>query len=382
MQPAEGFAVQGWCPGALRPMRSGDGLVVRLRPRLARLTADQVLALCGATQAFAAGRIDLTNRANLQLRGAHEDELPALEAALDRLDLLDETPELEARRNILVAPDWTAGDDTARIAAELTARLLELPLLPSKVGFAIDAGAAPILQTDPADFRIERGAAGGLILRAEGRATGCALENGREVDALIRLARWFADSGGADAGRMARLGAALPGWADWNEAHAASRARLQPGCNRPGPVLGLAFGQVESSALADAIRRSGAMALRVTPWRMIVLEGARALPSGLAPDFIAAPDAPELRVDACAGAPFCPQATVETRALALRLAPHVSGSLHISGCAKGCARPGAADWVLTGRNGRFDLVRNGRPGGPPEHAGLTAAAVLNRFGAA
>ena len=27
MTPA--FAVQGWCPGALRPMESGDGLVVR-----------------------------------------------------------------------------------------------------------------------------------------------------------------------------------------------------------------------------------------------------------------------------------------------------------------------------------------------------------------
>ena len=26
--------VQGWCPGAHRPMMSGDGLVVRVRPRL------------------------------------------------------------------------------------------------------------------------------------------------------------------------------------------------------------------------------------------------------------------------------------------------------------------------------------------------------------
>ncbi|MFD1807161.1 hypothetical protein ACFSHQ_00890 [Gemmobacter lanyuensis] len=33
--------MQGWCPGALRPMMSGDGLVVRVRPRLGRLRADQ-----------------------------------------------------------------------------------------------------------------------------------------------------------------------------------------------------------------------------------------------------------------------------------------------------------------------------------------------------
>ena len=25
-------AIKGWCPGALRPMQSGDGLVVRVRP--------------------------------------------------------------------------------------------------------------------------------------------------------------------------------------------------------------------------------------------------------------------------------------------------------------------------------------------------------------
>ena len=26
------FEIKGWCPGALRPMLSGDGLVVRVRP--------------------------------------------------------------------------------------------------------------------------------------------------------------------------------------------------------------------------------------------------------------------------------------------------------------------------------------------------------------
>ena len=36
---------KGWCPGAYRPMMSGDGLVVRVRPVLARLTQAQVLGL-------------------------------------------------------------------------------------------------------------------------------------------------------------------------------------------------------------------------------------------------------------------------------------------------------------------------------------------------
>ena len=34
--------VFGWCPGALRPMMSGDGLVVRLRVPMGRLNPDQI----------------------------------------------------------------------------------------------------------------------------------------------------------------------------------------------------------------------------------------------------------------------------------------------------------------------------------------------------
>ena len=42
--------VRGWCPGALRPMQSGDGLIVRLRPR-GHLTPAQLLAIASARRA-------------------------------------------------------------------------------------------------------------------------------------------------------------------------------------------------------------------------------------------------------------------------------------------------------------------------------------------
>ena len=38
-----GFEIKGWCPSALRPMLSGDGLVVRLRPRGGRLSSAQAV---------------------------------------------------------------------------------------------------------------------------------------------------------------------------------------------------------------------------------------------------------------------------------------------------------------------------------------------------
>ena len=66
--------IRGWCPGAHRPMMSGDGLVVRVRPRLARLTTEQVLGLCAAARRHGNGTIDLTNRANLQMRGVDEED--------------------------------------------------------------------------------------------------------------------------------------------------------------------------------------------------------------------------------------------------------------------------------------------------------------------
>ncbi|MFT3757889.1 cobalamin biosynthesis protein CobG [Thauera sp.] len=394
--------VRGWCPGALRPMMSGDGLVMRLRPRLARFTRAQVLGICEAAARHAAGLIDLTSRANLQVRGVGEADWPKLLELFGGLDLLDADVRLESRRNLLVAPDWISGDDTERIATGLLARLGELPELPAKVGFAIDAGPAPRLQGDSADFRIERGVDGGLILRADGRAAGVVLEPGEEIGALIAIARWFIDSGGKAAGRMARHAAPLPDWARGATLPARAAEPLRCGGYALGAIHALPFGQVSADELAEAMLRSGAHAMRITPWRQVLLEGAEPqhasrLASGSLDVEKAA--AAGWRVEACAGAPFCPQASAETRPLAFHLldlaargrlqagqggAP-AGGSgvctLHVSGCAKGCAHPDAATVCLTGRDGVFDLAYDARPGETPCAAGLAVDAVLARLGA-
>jgi len=36
-----------------------------------------------------------------------------------------------------------------------------------------------------------------------------------------------------------------------------------------------------------------------------------------------------------------------------------AGTVHVSGCAKGCAKSGRADLVLVGSEGRYGIVRNG-----------------------
>ncbi len=361
---------KGWCPGAHRPMPSGDGLILRVRPRLGRLDAAQVMRLCDAAGRYGSGILELTSRANLQIRGVTEDGFPPLLEALDALGLIDADTGAEARRNVVVAPLWRDGDDTQRIAAALLARLHELPPLPAKFGFAVDAGAAPVLGGVGADVRIERGADGRLIVRADGAVTGQAVPD--PVAAALALAGWFAANSGEAAGRMARLKAPEGG-----AAPAAAEPAPEPGATALGPLVGAPFGQVEAAALAALVRESGAAAVRVTPWRSLLLEGGGRVP---APGFVDRPCNPLMAVDACAGAPACSAATVETRRLARVLAGRVSGRLHVSGCAKGCARARPADVVLVGRDGRFDLVLGGRAGDAPVATGLTPEAVLARIG--
>lgn len=361
--------VRGWCPTAWRPMAAGDGLLLRVRPRLGRLDRRQALALCAVARDHGNGEIDLTNRAGLQLRGIGMDWEPAV-TALVGAGLADGDPAREAAPAILVSPDWREGDDTHRIALAVMEALPSLPPLPGKIGIAIDAGNVAVLTASPADFRIERGAGGNLMLRADGRPAGVALPPGGEAAALIALTHWFFETGGAEAGRMARHHAPLPPWAAGDAAPLIGRpATIGP--HPSGQAIGLPFGRIGADGLKAIMLSPGVRAARLTPWRILIAEGGGA---GLDPG-----DAALLGVDACVGAPACPQATVETRALAMRLAPRLSGSLHVSGCAKGCARARPAGTVLTGRDGRFDLAFAAAAGGEPAVADLTADLLLARF---
>ena len=89
---------KGWCPGAHRPMASGDGLILRVRPQCARLTAAQALGLCAAAERHGSGILELTSRANLQIRGVTQAAFPPLLAALDML-----APRAEAAARVELA---------------------------------------------------------------------------------------------------------------------------------------------------------------------------------------------------------------------------------------------------------------------------------------
>jgi precorrin-3B synthase len=363
----QGPIIQGWCPGALRPMMSGDGLVVRVRPRGGRLTAVQVAGIAELAAQHGNGLFDLSNRANLQLRGVTSESHPALIDGLRALGCLDANAEAESRRNIMVSPFW-ADDATQAIyhALETALDAPNAPQLPGKFGFSIDLSPHNQLTTAAADIRIEAGM-DGIVVRGEGFATGALATTANDAAAhAITLAEWFTQTDHIknNRGRMATLFADLSP----NDRHSRlpvafklAQAR-QPTQTTPpiGPcdqgfMLGFAFGQIQAQTLA-ALADLGP--LRLTPWRRVLIEGLAAAPN--LPHTINRPDDPLLRVVACTGAPGCPQALGQTRGLATALAPHVppGKTLHVSGCAKGCAHPAAADFTLVATAAGFAPLHN------------------------
>lgn len=371
--------IQGWCPGALRPMPSGDGWIIRVRPPGGRLTPQQAREIARLARAHGNGVIDLSSRANIHLRGITESSYAPLIEGLDALGLIDDNPEAEERRNIVVSPFWSRDDGSVELAAALAKALAapDAPHLPAKFGFAIDCGPRPVLNDVSADIRLERSADGGLICRANGAATAARVSPATAVSTMLALADWFVHSGGisGERGRMAAhlaRGAALP--EIFNEVPAPSSASYSPA---PGPVaqgvlVGFEFGQV-AAELLEAL--SGLGVLRVTPWRMLLIEGINAMPD--LPGLITQPDDPMLRVIACTGAPGCRQAARPTRALARSLAPHLPDGavLHVSGCSKGCAHDRPTALTLTAQAEGFDLIRNGRARDTAWRRGLTAEYV-------
>ncbi|HCR97847.1 MULTISPECIES: cobalamin biosynthesis protein CobG [Halomonas] len=374
--------IKGWCPGAWQPMETGDGWLVRVRPPLGQLSKAQMLALCDAAETYGNGLIELTSRANIQLRGVSESTWPPLMDFLVAHELVSAEPATEQQPQCLLAPGWQAGDDTHQLARLLQARGSELAAMPSKVGIAIDAGELAVLGDTAADFRVERAIEGGLIVRVEGQACGTPVGSiEAAIEHLIRLTHWFVESGGNDAGRMRRHKVPLPAWspAKMRPASASAMenatqgAALALGEYQAGMVYGLPFGRVAADELRAAVTPAAVSHIRVTPWRRLWVKGASEPVKGLISDN----QDTRLLMDACPGAPYCAQASVATQPLAKRLAPDVKRhSVHISGCAKGCARRSSADVCLVGQAGRFNLIVKGDAQSTPVKIGLTETEVV------
>lgn len=409
MKHAGPFEVKGWCPGALKPMQSGDGLIVRVRPRCGRLSPDELIALAEAAQRFGNGHIDLTRRANLQIRGVSEETLPRLHAVIGRLGLLDSTPQGEAVRNLMISPlagiDPTEVLDIRDIARKLARMLASEPTLwalPSKFGFIVDGGGRLTLANERADVRLAAVGNGAKIAVAIGLDAQAGTDwLGSVVPAIaasvaVETAHAFLELKPTGAGQRMRdlsadglasirlaMASRIDPLALDPRKTAGSLARrvglLELGSSRFAVGIGAPFGRVETDQLA---KLAGEMAacrvkeVRLSPWRILYAEVGSALAGNALLDaarsvgFITDPGDPLLRIEACPGAPACRSTRLDIRGDARRLAALLprfgfEGTIHVSGCAKGCAKSAAADLVLVGLEDRYGIVRNGAAGDCP-----------------
>ena len=351
-------------------MASGDGLIVRLRPRYGRLTREAVVSVLELSERFGNTMIDVTSRANLQLRGVSEKNHAELLSALYDLALIDPKQEAQPGRNLILAPYWDHGGIGEKLASEFYDRLAELPPLPSKFGFSIDMEEQSSLQNVSADIRLEILDAKTVLVYADGATAGRAVSRENAISAMHQLAEWFVLTGGRQAGRMARHLLTQPLPEDWQEVTRSVRQHslLHPGQIDLGTVVGVPFGQSSTSALRELMNDSAAAAIRLTPWRSLLLEGVKAPQTK---GFILSPQQNLGQANACSGAPACQAATVETRKFAQSLSAKTAKSLHVSGCAKGCAFPKTAEITITGRDGHYDLILNGAPWDVPHTSALT-----------
>ena len=262
--------------------------------------------------------------------------------------------------------------------------------LPAKFGLLIDGGGAVSIAAERADvalLAVGAEIALGIDMPSGTQWLGVTSPDAAAAAALLAVRTFLEAAGGATRTRMRGLSTA-------GIAHVRSvlAPMLRPGPIVPpktgralgaiGTVAGVAapFGRLEAEQLRGLValaEAAGARELRLSPWRAIYFGARDAAAAAQAVDaarflgLIVDSHDPLLRIEACPGAPDCKSSSVDARGDARRLAALASangydGSIHVSGCAKGCARSAPAKLVLVGKAGRYRLVRNATTRGPVE----------------
>jgi precorrin-3B synthase len=402
-------------------MASGDGLIVRVHPGLAELGSQRVHTLVALAERHGNGQIDVTRRANLQLRGISERALPALQQALVDSGWAAAKQAGERHFALLASPLLALDAKNAPlmfVAQELERALLSSAapsLLHPKLCIAID-DVERTLRDQAFDLALwpsahDAGRAELSAMDAERRPTllgSCAVEDAVAlllcvIDLLssqttrpLRMHEW-AGAAGLD-GLLAALSPKLTR-ADGQRAAPREPAPALLGAQRRARSwfgLSLPFGSGSAEqwrALLALSERFGSGALRLTTRReVLLLDVSEAAHAALYEEaaregFISHADDPLACVSACTGAPLCSAAHGETRSLARALAETVrpflmrGGHLHVSGCAKSCARSGPSELTLVYAADGLHLSRDAAAADAAQTPALSRAQLTSVLGA-
>ncbi len=390
---------RGACPGLSSPMPTGDGLLVRLLP-IGTIPLAAVADLCDAARRHGNSVIEVTSRGSLQFRGLSAASAPQFAAEIAALAIAAQES-VPVLCNPLAGLDAQELYDSAALAADLRRALARNQLttqLGAKVSVAIDGGGPLNLAKLAADIRLSaRVLNNGVALAVSvGGDEASAVHLGvvasaNAVETVLRLldvlARYDRDArardivGGEGAAVFRSVVADLlisthprdgRKMIPQKSVHSIGTHPLGNGVVACG--VGFAFGHADAGALqglADAAGAAGASGLRAAPERTLLAIGLtpEAVPAFVAAamelGFVGRPDDPRRHVVACAGAPICASAHLASRALApliaTSVAPYLDGAftIHVSGCAKGCAQAAPATLTLVGVPGGCALIADG-----------------------
>jgi precorrin-3B synthase len=398
------------CPGVLRPHLAADGALVRLRVPGGAVAISALKGLRAAAAELGDGRLGLTSRGNLQVRGIAPDKVGGLEALLGGLGLLPH-PTHDRVRNIIASPLSGRGpqsvEDVDPLVTALDAALCARPdliALPGRFLVGLDDGTGDIAGEEP-DVLALAVRPGRFEVRPFGAANGVRVGRARVVEAVLAAATAFLaerakqDSrawrvnelpGAAEAmvaalagagfaaspnSSLGEPGAPLPGLTEQGDGRfavcavvplgildgeqmdalaACAELAADPDLVDGGELDGLEFGDAQEAAgLADS-------PLRVTVWRRVVVRDLE-LPAALAAQellaavgLVVGPEEAWVRITACAGRPGCAKSRADVQADARAFAARGAARgplVHWAGCERGCGTPHGAVALLAEENG-------------------------------
>jgi ferredoxin-nitrite reductase len=394
------------CPGLFYATSAADGVLSRLRIPGGILNFQQCDAIANLADQFGGGYVDVTNRANLQVR---ESKISAEALTqLQQIGLASPIAELDAIRNIMSSPtagiDCQAAIDVRPFVTEWNQQIIahpEFAILSAKFSVCFDGGESVSVRDRPNDITfsiVENQFHLALSMGERGESpidVGIAVEPDHVLPTLTALTEVYCDLT-RPTGRKPRLRDILHDFGvksylqkveqrlpfefqkcevksersfrylqsrsspQYN--HLGTHAQRQSGLFYIGIVLPL--GRLETfqlRGLADLSKQFGSGELRLTPWQNVLIPGIleRSLPQiqqGVKALGLDWSDSLWGAIVACSGKAGCASSATETKQDALALVNYLSEkitldrpiNLHFSGCKKSCAQHTQSDITLLG----------------------------------
>ncbi|WP_372789224.1 precorrin-3B synthase [Paraconexibacter sp.] len=369
------------CPGVLRPHAAADGLLVRVRPAAGRLDADALSALARAAR-LGNGIVELTSRANLQIRGLSEPVLTEVATALTASGLLRSRTHDRAR-NISAEPlvGRRPGSCLGSVAVEAVIDALDdgicadpaLADLPARFLYAVEDGD-PVGAVPGADVRLVATRDAGWHVVVGDRALAAAPAD-RAVAGALDAARAFLREGlgawriaevpGAAATIAAAIGADVPVERVVQAEPEPSVGATEQADGRSAVAALAPLGRLPIPALDALATVSRTHAVRVSAQRTVVVldvprDRVATIEDTLADaGLVLTPGSGWAGLTACAGTGACASALADVRAAAAARATQRGPGApreHWAGCGRRCGQTaGVRRAVVPRADGGWDV---------------------------